>query len=222
MNFRDFRFYSDPMKLFSLGFILILALARTASAYNPEAGKVTVTLGPFLYKTDYSNPYSDVRSPWTGDIGLIANGDVNDTGSLEVTLFHMNKVYFRDQSGMIIAEEAQLVHLAMGYRYWLSHYFSTALDLYSDYTLGDSKIVHSDFPDGMAPQTSAHNINSYGLELSLQGDLWSNDLYSVVLDGRYGHSITSKSHEHADQYMFLIGLKYLVQQRDKPKPALTK
>jgi hypothetical protein len=208
------------MKLLGLGLLFVLILAESVSAYNPEPGKVTAAFGPYLYKTNYGNAYSGLKSPWKGDLGLIVNGDVDKRGSLEVTLFHMNKLFIRDQSGMTIAEEAQLLHVGMGYRYWISPYFSTALDLFSAYSLGEAKTIHNDFAPGPAPQTSAHNYTDYGLELSLQGDLWSSPLSSVIVDARYARSITSKSHEQADHYSLLIGFKYLVQSKEKPAPDL--
>lgn len=207
------------MKFLSSSLVtLVLLLTRTASAYLPEAGKVTATLGPFVYKTNFTDTQYGVRAPFKGDVALIVNGDVNNHGSLEIGLFHLQKEYVRDQSERYLAEEVQTMQVALGYRYWLGPRVSTAAALVSDYSLGEPKILHNDFPPDQNFQTSAHDIVKYALGISLQGDIWSERTYSILFDARYNYSFTEKSHERGDLYGVMIGVKFLVQEK-YPDPA---
>jgi hypothetical protein len=199
-------------------FLIVLTgfLGPRAFAYDPEEGKVTATFGPLVYRTNFSDPASGLNSPWQTDLGLVVLGDVSSKGSLEIAIFHMNKLYFRSGDGYYAEAQTQLIHVTMGYRRWWSHYFSTALAFYSAYSIGDPKILSSDFPVGQTPDTSARDYTEYGLDFSIQTDLWSNTKWGVVLDARYAYSLTSKPQEHGDHYGFLLGVRYMIQEKDNP------
>ena len=193
-------------------FFLLLVSSQTF-AYTPSEGKISGTFGPFFYKTNFGETASGAKSPNLADFGLIAQGDINAHSSLEVSIFHMNKVYFREQAGQTLAEQTELVHLTMGYRRWLTSYFSVALGFYSAYPMGEAKIRHNDYPPGTDIDTSARDPSENGAELSIQGEVWSHGKIAVVIDGRYAYSFTNKSNEHGDHYGGLIGIKYLIQER---------
>lgn len=200
------------MKMLLSAFFMLILSPQTF-AYTPSEGKISGTFGPFFYKTNYGGSDTGAKSPNLADFGLIAQGDMNNHAGLEVSIFHLNKVYFREQGGMVLAEQTELVHLTMGYRRWLTSYFSVALGFYSAYPMGEPKVRHTDFPVGTDFDTSARDPSENGAELSLQSEVWSHKKIAVVIDGRYAYSFTNKSSEHGDHYGVLIGLKYLVQER---------
>jgi hypothetical protein len=208
------------LKLFLFANILILSLK--SAAYTPKEGNVSAMLGPYVYQTVFSGSATGVKSPYLGGFGLIIMGDVSDYGNLEISVFHMNKIYYREPGDDFLAEKTQLVHISMGYRYWFNPYFSSALAFSSAYAIGDPTIVSSNIAPGHQVDTSARDLTEYGFDLSIQSQLWANNVMAIVLDGRYSLSVTSKVHEHADHFGFLLGLRYFVQEKqvhERPKTS---
>lgn len=202
------------MKNFKFIFFgIFLTLSGPCLAYTPSAGNVSAILGPFVYKTNFRGSESGVTSPQLGGFGLMAVGDVDDKGSLEIAMFDMHKLYIRQQSGLFISEEKEVIHITMGYRWWLNSYFSTSLTFYSSYSLGDPKIIHSDFPIGAEIDTSARDTTEYGFDFALQSELWSQGKYAVVADARYSLSVTNKKNENSDHYGIFLGVRYEVQEK---------
>lgn len=206
------------MSNFRNRFFVTLALvfsAVPAVAYDAAEGKVNAIFGPFFYQTDFRGTPSGTKSPWMNDYGLIAQGDVNEKGALEIGLFHMNKIFFRDYEGGYFAQKTQLIYVTMGYRWWLSKLYSASLALHTSYALGDPGTVEDTVPTGVPrPDTSATIIAAYGIDLSLQSELWSSGRYSVLLDTRYAASLTRRIGENANHYGVMVGLKYLIQEKD--------
>ena len=124
-------------------FLVILLLVSQSSAYVPNEGNVTATLGTFLYKNNFPDTKYGAHSPDFASLGLIALGDLNTTGSLEIAIFDLQKLYYREQAGFELVEQKEVIHITMGYRYWINPYFSSSLSFYSSYSMGDVKIVHS-------------------------------------------------------------------------------
>jgi hypothetical protein len=182
-------------------------------SYDPKNGNVTATIAPFVYKTPFSDTSSGAKSNYKGDLALILNGDLSLKSSLEISILHMNKQYFREEGPLAILEEVQAMHIAMGYRRWLHPYLSGALAFYSAYPMDDKKTVHNDFAPGAELQTSAGDKTEYGLDFSVQTELWGNETMSVIADARYAFSITNQSQEKGDHYAFMIGIKFLAQQK---------
>lgn len=193
-----------------LRLLFFVSLSATSWAYSPNPGNVTGTLGPYIHKTN--DQHSGLNSPVDTGIGLIANGDVNDKGALEVGLFKYNMTYFRKQNGMTISEYTDLLEITMGYRYWLLPWLSGSGSFYSSYSMGAVRVLQSQFPSGQEVQTSAHATTMYGLDFDLQQELWSYQKFGVVVDERYSWSLTSRSGEKADQYGVFVGLRYLIQE----------
>ncbi len=194
-------------------FFVFLTLSSRVFAYTPESGNVTATLGPFAYKTDFRGSDTGVTSPYLGGLGLLVTGDVNSKGSLEIAMFDLHKIYIRQQAGQFISEAKEIVHITMGYRWWLNPYLSTSLTFFSSYSLGDPVIVHSDFPVGGEIDTSARNTTLYGFDFAVQSELWSQDKFAVIADARYSLSITKKPNENSDHYGIFLGLRYLIQEK---------
>lgn len=193
--------------------ILAIIFHQSAQAYVPADGNITVTAGPFVYRTIFDDTTTGVTSGYHGDFGLILNGDLDDKGSLEIAMFHMNKVFAREQGSLTQVEQTQVMHISMGYRRWVNPYFSGALGLYTGYPMDDTKVVHSDFAPGSEITTSARDKTEYGLDISIASQVWSNDIISVVADARYAWSLTSQPDEKANHYGFMLGVKYLFQEK---------
>ncbi|MFZ3229934.1 MAG: hypothetical protein WA160_07005 [Pseudobdellovibrio sp.] len=207
------------MKDFKLFFIIILIFfdLPCAFGYTPKEGSVSGLVGPFLYKSDFTTSDTGAKSPTLGGFGLIVQGDVSDHSALEISLFHMNKVYLREQTNRFIMEETQLIHIAMGYRYWFNPYFSTAAAIYSAYSMGEPKTTHNDFSSISDIDTSARDTTEYGFDLSVESELWSQNNISIVVDGRYAASVTNKPNEKGNHYGIFIAWKFLVQEKQYAK-----
>ena len=193
-------------------FIILLFLTSKALAYQPKEGKVTATLGPYFTQTNFKGSSSGAVPGVMSGFGLIALGDFSSYSSLEIGMFTMPKLFFRESVGKYISEQTQILQFTMGYRYWINPYFSTSLAFFSTYSMGLVGIIHSDFAPGQEIDTSARDVTEYGFDVALQGDLWKNDKMAVTLEGRYSASVTNKPDEHGDHYGFLLGFRYLVQE----------
>ncbi len=197
-------------------FLMSLAPAKTF-AYTPKEGNVSAILSPFFYKTKFPGSSSGARSPDLAGTSLLAIGDINDYSSLELGIFYFNKIYFRERFGKYLAEKTQLIHITIGYRYWLTPYLSTSLSFYSAYSLGNIEITHTDFIPSEQPDTSARDKTEYGFDAALQAEPWSHERLALVLDARYSRSVTSREHEDADHYGVAVGIRYFIQEKKKTK-----
>lgn len=200
-------------------FLLFFVLGLEAMAYEPQEGNVTATIGSFVSRTDYPGSDSGFKPPWYGDVGLIVQGDINEYGALEIAMFHMQKTYVRRSGASIVAEKTELMHITMGYRYWLSPLYSASLAFSSSYPMGERRIIHNEFQGTEVIDTSAADTVDYGFDFSLAAELWNSGRYSVIGDLRYGLSVTDKQDEEGSHYGIMLGLKYLVQEKF---PKLTK
>ena len=195
----------------------IITHSISSLAYAPQEGNITYYFGPYLYKTNFAGSNSGANSPNLLSLGLVVNGDVNEKGSLEIGIFQLNKIYFREDSGLFIGEQTALTHITMGYRRWLGEYFSTSLTFFSDYSMGSTKIVHSDFAVGSEINTSAKDTTEYGFDFAIQTELFRRPNYTVVLDTRYSWSVTNQKNEKADNYGVLLGVRYSIYDKDTNK-----
>lgn len=194
-------------------FLVILLLVFQASAYSPNEGNVTATLGTFLYKNNLGDKVSKLNSPSFSGLGLIALGDLNTIGSLEIAIFDLHKQYYREQAGYELVEEKEVVHITMGYRYWINPYFSSSLSFFSSYSMGEVKIIHTTFTPGTEIDTSARDTTEYGFDLAIQGDLYSSEIWAIVAEARYSLSVTSKENENSDHYGLMLGFRHLMQEK---------
>jgi hypothetical protein len=196
-------------------FFLIACLSSTEIfAYTPQEGNITATLGPFFYKADFRSKGTDINAPVKGDLGILTNGDFNQEGALEVGIFRIRKNYYREESFRYFAEESALVHVTMGYRRYFSPLWSGSIAFFSSYTMGYRSTFYSDFPTGQEPTTSASDITEYGFDFALQREVWTQDTFSVVIDGRYSYSLTPKLNEQSNHFGLMIGLRFPVQEKE--------
>ncbi len=194
--------------------LILLCFACQSWAYNPSEGNISLYLGPFLYKTSIVNTVKVPSTPEQVGFGMVLLGDINKNSSLEIGLFVLDKNYYRELGNDYIGEQTQLVHITMGYRRWFSEIFSGSLTFYSAYSMGDIKLLHTDFTPSNNIDTSARDTTEYGFDLALQAEVWEYESNAVVLDLRYSKSVTSKKDEDGDHYGVLIGYRYLLQEKN--------
>lgn len=195
-------------------FLFFWILVKSAQAYEPHTGNITGTIGPIVYQTMIPHLPDEMNNPILGGFGLVANGDVNTTGSLEVGIFYAHQIYYRhidDQYRQM--EKIKRMHVSMGYRWWWNPYLSASLSFYSSYAIGDPQVYHSNMlATAAAVDTSAQDITEYGFDFAMQCDLWNNSKSAVILEARYSLNVTSKSNEDADRYGLMLGYRWLVQE----------
>lgn len=207
--------YSAPMRN-STGLLLCALLFSSKTfAYVPEEGKVTGTFGPLASVTDFRGSPAGDDTPWYGGFGIIANGDAYSGGGLEIGMFYLTKAYVREDMGKYLAEKTRLLHITMGYRWWLNELYSVSAALSSGYPMGDPERLFNEFPSGAEPDTSARDIVEYGIDFSAQAELWARGPNSIVLDLRYGASLTPKKSEEANHIMGLIAFKQVIQEKSR-------
>ncbi|MGZ5280533.1 MAG: hypothetical protein ACXWC9_11345, partial [Pseudobdellovibrionaceae bacterium] len=149
----------------------VLLISLQSFAYTAKEGNVSAVLGPYFHKTNYEGGPDRPKSPILGDVGLLVQGDASEHGSLEISLFHMNKAFFRDQSGNFQAEQVELMQIGLGYRWQLHEYLSVALAFYSSYAMKEPTVIQSVFVTGDPLDTSARDITEYGFDFSVQSEV---------------------------------------------------
>lgn len=193
-----------------LSLSISLLSANFAQAYIAQRGNVTATVSPYLFKENYGG-YLSEHNEWDTGISLIATGDVSSKGSLEMAAIYMKKTYFLEDGDKALAERANIFHVTIGYRHWWNPYFSSSLTIYTNYTVGSIQTLHDDFAPEENMKTSARAASESGVDLAIQGDLWSSDRYALVAEARYSYSLTKETGEFADQYGVSVGIRYFIQ-----------
>jgi hypothetical protein len=206
----------------TLFFVLAFISALPVFAYTPEEGKVNLILGPYYYRTNFRNSPQGAVASFKNAMGLIAIGDISDHGSLEIGIFPMSKQYFREYHGGYMGQETSLIHITTGYHFWPYRYLSGSLAIFSAYPIGDATTIHNSIPPGTDPvDTSVSDNAEYGIEGSLQGEIFNSGKFAVVIETRYAFSLTHKNSESADHYGVLLGLRYLIQSEKVHEKAPT-
>lgn len=193
-------------------------IAFKSYAYIPKEGNVTASYGLFLYKTNFNGSDQLPQSPVLGDVGFMTNGDLTDKGSLEIGLFHMNKIFYRNLNTSYLAEKTELIHITLGYRGWLTEKSSWGLSFYGAYSIGEHQVLHSESNIDLLIDTSARDTVEYGLDFSFQQELWTKEKESVLADLRYSYSISNKENEKGDHYALFLAYRYTVQEKN-PQPS---
>lgn len=194
--------------------VIFFIMSVETFAYKPEEGNITASIGPYIFKTNYKETNPATHSPFMPGMGLIVNGDINQDGALEIAFFHLNKRFLRRDAQNFIAELTQVIHITMGYKWWVNPYFSTSMALYSAYPIGNKRVVYNNFPTGTELQTSATDTTEYGFDFAAQSQVWSGSTFDIVAELRYSLSLTSRQREEADHYGGFVGLRYLLQEKN--------
>lgn len=192
---------------------IFFVMTSVCWGYAPTEGNVSVYAGPFFSKTYVNNKTNSPESPTRLGLGAVVLGDINTKSSLEIGLILMDKDYYRELNFDYIGEETRLIHITMGYRRWVSTYFSASLTFFSAYPMGDVIVTQNSIPPGNDVTTSARDATEYGFDIALQYEVWERDLNAVVFDLRYSKSVTGQTSEDADHYGLLIGYRYLLQEK---------
>lgn len=201
-------------------FILSLVPSGPALSYVAQEGNISGLFAVTGSLTDAPGFESDARPVPRGGLGLIALGDINEKGSLEIAMFHLNKSFYREDQGIQLAEEAQNMHITMGYRRWWTPRVSGSLAVSSAYSMGTPRrtFVKGRLPEDFA--TSARKVVAYGAEFSIQSELWSKGTSAVVLDTRYSLSMSAEPGERSSHFLAALGFRYLIQDRVPPPESV--
>lgn len=188
--------------------IFALLAALPAFAHTPAEGKVWGTVGPMAYRTG-SNSVLASEEPNVGG-GVVAEGDVDQNGGVEIAMFYIDKLYLRRLESGLLAERIKRMYITTGYRHWFTPWISTALAFFSSYSMGDVRIIAGKEGPGPGDHTTARQITEYGADFSLEWEVWGDENTNFVIDGRYSKSMTAKRDERADLYGMLFGVTYLI------------
>lgn len=195
-----------------VSFLLFVTINRVW-AHVPEEGKVTAVLAPFFYKTYFEGTSTSVKSPLTSGLALIAEGDIDHHGGIEIGVFFINKLFLRKTETEELAERIKQLYITMGYRHWFNARWSVAAAFYSTYIMGERILIHSTFNPPRDINTSASDTTEYGFDFSVQYEIFKAGDFAGLIDGRYSLSVTDKSNEYGDHYGFLVGLRYQIQEK---------
>jgi len=207
--------YSHPVTKGKLIFFQIVFMyGLSAGAHVPSEGDIHVTAGPYFHATHARD--HDIHSPWLGGFGAIVEGNIDKNGGFEISAFYLNQFFSMNQDGLLVNEVGQRMYITMGYRHWFHARWSAAAAFFSSYLMGDPKPVHRDPGGPTVPVTSAKDTTEYGFDFSVQYEAARWNRFAAVIDLRYSLSVTQKPAEDANFYGFIVGVKYLAQDKDKP------
>ncbi len=197
----------------------IFLIPKEGYTYVPKEGNISGIIGTGFYRTETSRLSTKTSSPFEGALVLMAIGDINPRGSLEIGVFYMNKLYSVSQDLKNYSERTQQIHVTMGYRHWWDSNLSSSISIYSAYPMGTAEVVNNQF-GSTHPNTSVIERVNYGGEVSLQWTLLEDEKnpYSLVSDFRYSHAITKKSDEAADHYGVMLAVRFFIQAK-QVRPA---
>lgn len=199
-----------PLKIPLTAVLLACCLtpARQATAHTPSEGDIWATVGPMAYRTVTTAAIGS-DSPYTGG-GIVAEGDVDYNGGVEIAMLYIDKIYVRRRDEDVVAERIKRMYITTGYRHWFAPWASAAAAFFSSYSMGDPATVVDERSSSDELKTVARDITEYGMDFSLQWEIWSNGTIGLVADARYSWSLSKRSREDADLYGLLLGFKYLV------------
>lgn len=193
-----------------------LLVAGPAEAHQPAEGDVHGTAGPYVHKT-VTGYEGDKQAPYLG-LGLMVEGDVDYNGGVEIAIFYLDKTYVRRGGAGKQAEHIKRMHITTGYRHWLTTWVSGALSVFSAYSMGDAKVLEGDSPPEDDRATTARKVTEYGLDWSLQAEVWRWERSAVVVDLRFHDTMVAKRDERADVLGVLVGFKTHIPKPTKLKP----
>lgn len=197
-------------------FFFLVGIDR-AQAYEPKTGNITATLGPIASQLNMNRKPKGTNNPIMGGFGIVANGDLSHSNSLETAIFYSPRLYYRTHDDFEVIEKVKRVHITLGHRWYLNRYLSTSAGFFSSYAIGDSQPYFTNKPQdpNNIIDTSADDLTEYGVDLAVQSDIWFDKKIAVVAEARYSVGLTPKSNESTDHYALMLGIRYLVQQGSK-------
>lgn len=188
--------------------LLLLIVTPPSWAHQPEKGHFWLTGGPNAYQANFPSVPGYGVPPLMGGAGIMLEGDLDHHGGPEIGIFYKLNHYHRRDNLNHVVERVKRIYITMGYRHWVNSRFSGAAAVYSAYSIGDYTTLHHDYTNSRAVvNTSARDITEYGMDFSLQYEVYQSEFFTVLLDARYALNLTDKEHEDADEYGLLIGVK---------------
>ncbi|MBK9294215.1 MAG: hypothetical protein IPM57_07185 [Oligoflexia bacterium] len=182
-------------------FLFIFIFANVCMGHSPDRGLLTVSPGTFVHQTINS----DTNALF--GLGVIAEMDFSVVGGIEAGFFYFLKSYKRTFGSTSIVQQVRKLAIPVGYRVWLTKRVSLGLFFNSLFSNGAHQTVYSD--PSITEYTLAQDIPEYGLEGSVQLELFNHNNLSLLLDGRYFYSISVRSKEQADMYSLFVALKFI-------------
>lgn len=194
--------------------VLLLSSGVNVLAHQPVDGDIYASFGGMTYlTTPFKHPFNP--NPVLLAPGLAVEADVGSRGGVEISMFYLDNPFSVKETGKLVVEQIKRVYISTGYRLWFNPRISAAAAFASSYIIGDKKTLRDDFNGANTPPTSASDVTEYGVDLSLQDELFRRARYSLIVDGRYGWSLTPKSHEDSDHVGVFLALKYFLQARTR-------
>jgi len=181
---------------------------RESKAYQPEEGMLRASVGSFLHHGDFRSRPDAFYDKTKLGLSLVTEVVIAKNLALEFGFFYLRKPYLRQEDNRFLVEELNRLYITTGVRRWWSTFFSTGLNLFSSFSMGDPVVVASsgliteDF-DTLARRDSAA---VYGLDVSTRFEVALNPKDSIFLDFRYSYSLSSESNDEANH--MLLGLFY--------------
>jgi hypothetical protein len=205
-----FRYISNLIHLghviFLCCFFSITLLPSQAQAYKPEIGRVSASTGPFVFDSDVKNNNNNFYPRPRIGYSLLVEAIFAKKSGIEVGLFYLNKPYLRDDGTNFLIQKTTRMYITTSYRYWLCDYFSSAIGIFSSFTMGDPKTLEKSagLPDDF--KTSASSIANYGVDLSLRFEYEIDKKNGLNFDFRYSYSWTQEADELTNH--LLAGIFY--------------
>lgn len=176
-----------------------------AQAYRPEPGKISASTGPYFYNSDaQSKPdlfYENPRFGWS----LVAEAILGKSSGLEVGIFYFDKPYLRYDGDDYLIETINRLYITTGYRHWWSRDFSTALGIFSSFSMGDVDTLVRTKPFPLDFTSSAYEVSEHGLDASIRYEHEFSSKHGFVVDLRYSFNLNPKSGEKANHYALNLG-----------------
>ncbi len=191
--------------------LFLLGVGSLANAHIPVDGDIRASFGALTYMT-HALDHSFVNGPLVAP-GLVAEGDVNSYGGVEISLFYLRNSFSVQKRGMILVERVKRIYISTGYRHWFNRQFSTAAAFSTSSTIGDPTVISSEYTNQDQPETSARDTTEYGVDLSVAMEPWQQDRYALVIDGRYSYSFTPRRDENSNHFGIFVAIKYFIQSR---------
>ena len=175
-------------------------------------GNIHYLIGPIFYKNMYKPNSGDPNVPDRNDFSFVVQGDVNSFGSLEISMSHINRDFYRNDDGQFAAEQLESMKMGMGYRRWIHSKWNFGLILTTTYAMEEPNIIQKN-PSGNTLATSASQVSTFGFLGSIEYIPWENGQNSVVLDVSFERNLTSKPGESRDFMQTMIGFRRFVQSK---------
>lgn len=186
--------------------LLVLTLSFSTQAYEPRVGKVTASIGPTLFITDQPTNSDSFYPNSRPSLALITEAVFAKNSGLEIGIFYLDKPYYRSSGSDFIIQKRKRMYITTGYRYWWCKHFSSALGIFSSFSMGNIKTIEATAGIDEDFKTSAQDITKYGIDGSMRFEFDVNKRDGIAFDMRYSYSYTSYSNERANHIM--AGLFY--------------